>query len=346
MEATKRTKLLIGLISLASIAVLAGTISDFKFQSDSFMNKGPQTKFVQRLDDELVIREIASSEKIKINIIHFPVNDKNKALINGKWNIFKYTYNFDKGEKRNDNVIFDLVGNAKVMIQNDSNQIFSITKLENNTIRLVKQIDDNDYEVLDAQKIIADEKEEPKKKEIVEISNQEKTDNAKTFAAYYTLEKAQNPVTNKIFNNTKVRGEIDIDESLENSEVLELTAEIEGLEPLKLYNIDAGEAHIFNADYYGTQISGRYSKEDDAIKVRFFTGPLAGLILEYVSHNKFEENRVADEENRVEQQELFRGEKVFDRTKGEMVDMEQVEELSPAEMEDKVATNGFDFSQE
>lgn len=308
----KLQKPLLMIAALASMALLAKGYVDAGFMSNSFMNDS-EIKMVKRLDESHV-RYVASYDQNRREKLDFPVNSANMNAINKMWKITAYTYNFGQPEEMNRNLVFELVGNGRVMIAGDEELIYDVVRFENGSIRLIKEVDGG-HEIIDAmleQKSvsaasIAVEKEESEARGVLGLSIAEDMD----------------LVLTKVENVAK-RDQIE-------SADLSITAEgkivyfsVNGV------NVEAEEIKvggIFNGDFGGENVSGRISNDGskDKFTVRFFTGSLQGTVL-HLENSQTAEVSAVEVVEQVEQ-------KVEDR-----------KEVSQEEMDMNVMDNGFDFS--
>lgn len=333
-----------------------GIKGDLNFHSDLFMKE----KISSSMDSSL--RDVASKDGEKVTLLYFPLSNENYSRISGKWLIYNFIDANDKDEKVNTTVNLELVGNSRIIIDGDSQLEFRISYLSSlDRIAMVRKVDGG-YEILEAEKI--KEEAEVKKETIAKESNSSSSPKGvKMIEGELILERATNPAkSQKIYAGELVRGSMNVsDNSINNFEavIYEENGSFQTIEfPFAQIN-DGGQFEIDVAGFQSQAIFTNNGK--DAFRVRFATGPQAGLLLNFITEDKWYENREAEysnegeersrEENRlvvtklnVEQANIVN--ERSDRAFMESQDISEAtqEDISPEEMAERLKASSFNFS--
>jgi len=362
-------RLFVSAIVVTSVVVIAGTIKDMSFHSKSFMAGSEPDQITHNRLDDTYEREVASSNKVRIPVIYFPLNDANQLRINGSWLLTRFLDQNEREESLDIKVSFELIGNSLIKVNNEDEQIFSITFLSSyNTIGLVKAVDDG-FEILEARKIPDDPIEAI---EVVEAVVKKEVKVKGLIAddiQYLSLKTVLHPKKSKqILKGESVEGSLKkLHDSIENFSVIIYLKNNEELRldiPFTKIN-DGGQ---FNEDGPDGPTSGVITNNGKKghYRVRFVTGPLAGAFLNFIPQDEYEEDIY--EEDSYSEEDPYEVELRSQRA-SEMVEQKlneqsaatnsreminetfegelnfSSEEVSPEEMALKIKESGFDFSQ-
>ncbi len=291
----------LSLISMSTFIIVSGYIHDQNFHSTSFVTETTSSVIYgnksRRLDDNSN-RDVASGNTEKLSIIYFPVDELNKSIIRGNWNIFNYISVDDIEEKMDVKVKMRLIGNSTVIIDEDQDQIFRISFMPtNNMIALVKKMEEG-FEIIEAEKII--EKKVIKKKlnkikKVKTVTKESKGPNTKKGIRLYdadlVLENVLFPKKSReILRGDSIRGSL----SLLDGEIQSLEVEV---------NYEDGESDYLEIPFADINDGGQFQVETDegivsgiitnngkkSYRVRVATGKMKGAILNFVIEGYEEE---------------------------------------------------------
>ncbi|OFZ14177.1 MAG: hypothetical protein A2X86_04815 [Bdellovibrionales bacterium GWA2_49_15] len=361
---------LLWLLPLCSAYVAWGMVNDLDFHSRHFMQSNKPLTISKRIDDS--VRQVASGHKKEPAIRYMPLNPQNYSKITGTWQIYNFINTRDEDEAVDIKVKLELIGNGQIKLDNDEQQIFWISFYsEQETIAIFKKLR-NGFEILEARKIhegkvtVAAVKSEDQQ----QASPQEKKGLILNDVEL-VLEKALLPsVTNVILEGDAVSGKATIREGV--LQYVDVRVSANG----QSYSIEIPFAEIndggqFTADLEGQSVSGILTNNgQNAFRIRFATGPMAGAILNFITQGEFEKQQdlrenapqpqatenVADDRvdnaqemvrAKVEEQERAAEERESQNTKIEAApaqpDEVTTETVTPEEMAEKIQASGFDF---
>lgn len=288
MKSFNTTKTIVAFFSLSAI-VLGSTYRDLQFMKPTFMNDS-EIKLSKRLDD--AERSIASFEKSPATL-WFPLNNDNRGAVNGAWNVYRFVDVNDNVESMNSKINFELVGNGKVMLNRDENQVFNISFMTASTIALWKKVDGG-FEILEAKRVNAKRNsfvrsaanaitEEVERKELVLAGAL----NAKLF--------------NGILDGDSVEGSL----VMEGDQVSDFKVTIfkgtekEMTESFFLADIQSGV--LTTAGHGDEDIHGLvHADKDGSFKITINSGKLAGTIFNFKSELNVVE--ISEDERRVREE--------------------------------------------
>ncbi|MEK6625083.1 MAG: hypothetical protein AABY86_08950 [Bdellovibrionota bacterium] len=375
MAKAKKNQLrsLLWLLPLCSAYVAWGMVNDLNFHSRQFMTGQKPLTLAKRIDDST--RQVASGHKKEPAIRYMPLNSENYGKITGTWQVYNFINTRDEDEAVDIRVKLELIGNGKVELDNDEQQIFWISFYsEQETIAIFKKLK-NGFEILEAKKVhagkanttIAAVKPEAKQKQ--KTPEQQDKKGLILSDVELVLEKALLPsVTNVILEGDAVLGKATIREGV--LQYVDVRVSANG----QTYSIEIPFAEIndggqFTADLEGQSVSGILTNNgQSAFRIRFATGPMAGAILSFITQSEFErlqdlrenteqptapENVVEDRMDnaqdlvrvKMEEQERAAEERESQNTKVETAPIEEAttETVTPEEMAEKIQASGFDF---
>ncbi len=327
-------------------------VGDAKFNETASFMKDPtdlRIKFEKRLDDSLE-RDVASFRIAAPKIIDLAKNSTNEERINGKWMVTKYTSSFGAGEILNIKTDFYLVADSRVMIGGNKDQVFSVTALTiDNEIRLVKKLENGDYEILEAYKV--DEKKAVAK--VVEEtigSNKDDSNTSEEMVELIVLGAHDSSRTDAVFGKDTVNGSL-----RKNGNTIEDLVISANNTSFSINNAELEAGDIFNTEVNGEMISGRLDSNGGEGKYRltFFSGPLTGLVFEMSTEDaliKQEENHLEAEaalEDRGVDTKEFQDVPVVGRVSSveQFLHQDEVieEKMEKEEMDERVRESGYAF---
>lgn len=294
-----------------SLIAVAETYYDQKFYTASFIDQVQEVNF--KLPSKAENRIVASKEK-KLPIVQEVTLD-NASLIDGDWKITKVindlgdvTYDSEKDFSKDAVVVeMKLISISTVRIDNDLEQTFKVSYLtENGTIALFKEFGEG-YEIVQAIRYNKPVKKEVKKAVTAseETSQKEVTPGQKFHIdEALTLLSAIDPKKTR----SALRGNLVQGNAYLNNGELILEGVAIHLETPQQTEMVSTEVRLkghgaFNDDNGIAGVVTNVTKNE--IKVRFSTGPLAGVMLNFVTDQKkseIEEKFGASfRENRVEE---------------------------------------------
>ncbi len=337
-------KAIIAILSLSTI-VIAGTIKDMNTHSKKL------TVAQVEADSLLAERSVASLEVSKVAQINLPVSAENIKKINSSWEVVRIVdadqlVAFDKNQNPDDakksiKIKMELVGNGVVRLNNDDQQVYHISILnEVGTIALFKKLG-NGFEIIEAKKV----QEVVVKKEL--IVNEE---------VELVLERALNQSkSSKVLVGESVSGRVSLSNKIINSLSVELKNENGESQSIEIDTADLMDGGTFKAEVNGEEVSGViFNNGKDGYRMSFVTGPLAGAMLNFVTQDQFDKIQESEEEaNRNAVQKDFYGEAV-EASQNQALEerkvvannpenYEAVKVLSTEEVKQTAQENGFAF---
>jgi|GEM_PF-6537693 len=373
-------KVLAALLGLGSLVVFAGTLSDLRLHSDSFMDavKIEVPTETGRIETQ---RFVASSEKSDLPAVQYlPFNSTSEELINGKWEIRRITQAdetviYDKTgayEDRNGSFVVDflLVATSEVMVDNDYNQVFKISLITGyDTIALFKVMEDG-YEILEAKRLPETQVQTVAKSASTKDKKEETNTGLRLDGdVELKLERAHLPSkTSELLKGQSVRGYV----SLIDGNIESLSAAIYYDERLEAIEIDIPFAEINDGGMFATFIGNESvhgiitNNGEGVFRVRFATGPLQGAMLnfatdekmmqiqdeqyermaEYEAGQRFRENNYPDNNTEVYDQGVVEQEQLHYEN-ARIVEEDQYarnnQNIDKAQMDERVEESGYSF---
>lgn len=368
MKTWSKTKMVIGLAGLASLAVVANVTFERSLYSDAFMIDHGQAVVSRRLDDSFARVVASESRAEKIAVKYLELNEENKAKINGAWEIMrgfedindKVQEFYNKFESRTSAVVkvdVELAAGGVYVRGEEFENFFYISDLTDaGTLSVVRKLGDRHYEVLEARRIV-----EVRRPEVVAKREQviEKEQPARDYKKGVELQKDLELVIERalvpdlskdVITGDMVSGNL----SLSNGNIEALSASVRGVDGVER-NIDISYAEIkdggqFQVDYMGEMVHGIITNNgEDAFRVRFATGPLQGAMLNFMSYEQLDIMREREEEARFKAEEEAVMKEIEQPESNQAVAAPPAVEEAPMQMEDTVTIfeqAGFDFGQE
>lgn len=368
MKTWSKTKMVIGLAGLASLAVVANVTFERSLYSDAFMIDHGQAVVSRRLDDSFARVVASESRAEKIAVKYLELNEENKAKINGAWEIMrgfedindKVQEFYNKFESRTSAVVkvdVELAAGGVYVRGEEFENFFYISDLTDaGTLSVVRKLGDRHYEVLEARRIVEVRRPEvvAKREQVIE-KEQPVRDYKKGVELQKDLElvieRALVPDLSKdVITGDMVSGNL----SLSNGNIEALSASVRGVDGVER-NIDISYAEIkdggqFQVDYMGEMVHGIITNNgEDAFRVRFATGPLQGAMLNFMSYEQLDIMREREEEARFKAEEEAAMKEIEQPESNQAVAAPPAVEEAPMQMEDTVTIfeqAGFDFGQE
>ncbi len=282
MKTLKSTVL--ALFALGSLTVMSyAALLDFREINQSLNNEvSPYSS------DEL--RKIASSEH-RYSVLYFPLNNENYGRISGKWHIYNFIDNEDTDHKIDRFVNFELVGNSRIKVASDSDQIFRVSYItDHNTIAIFKKVGDG-FEILEAIKI-----SDKNKKLKTSDSNPRHADFSLDDTAHakginleddvdLILERAFNPnISKNIFVGDLISGSLSLVSGKISGLRVVLAKGLNEEQSIDIEHADIKDGGVFEVENDSETISGIISNFGQGVyRVRFATGPMKGAMLNFVT---------------------------------------------------------------
>jgi hypothetical protein len=347
----------IAFVVMSLAGLFFGIKGDLSFHSAGFMNEKIS------MSSEASLRDVASQEGEKVSILYFPLSDENYARISGDWLIYNYINRHDQDEKVNSKVSLELVGNSKVIIDGDSGLEFRISYLSNkDRIALVRKVEGG-YEILEAEKI--------KEKAVVAENSKEESKAAgpkgiNMIEGELILEKATNPIkSQKIYAGELVRGSMNIADNAINNFEATIYEENGSFNTIEFSFAQVNDGGQFEVEVSGITSQAIFTNNGkDAFRIRFATGPHAGLLLNFISEDKWYESREAEFEKEKESDEkepsenrlvvsklnVEQADVVNQRSDRAFIESQDIsettqEDISPEEMAERLKGSSFNFSE-
>lgn len=295
MKSLFTKKFLVGFLSIGTV-VVASTMRDVKSPL------GKEVLSQNNTSDEQIESErgLASVEGVKVAQMYLPVVEQNIKKINGEWDVTKLTGSnhvsaFNKFQniedtKKSLKIKLELVGNGIVRVDGDNQLIYRVSILTDfGTIAIYKKVGDS-FEIIEA------------KRNLSGIENQLKTADEEMD---FVLERAFNQTKgNKVLTGQSISGHLSIKAnlitglsvSLHNDDGIDQNLEIDSSEIM-----DGG---AFKYELNGEEISGVvFNNGQEGYRVSFVTGPLSGVMLNFVTNNQLEKIQETEQEIAKEEKE-------------------------------------------
>jgi hypothetical protein len=296
MKALNKKNLLAMTLLTVSGVILASSYSDLMIQSDSFMSE-VQVEEIKRLDD-VAQRYVASESSVKLpNIINCPVDkdsfSRMKQDIEGKWTLNKYKYlanNQMDEEQIYRTVKLDLLENCDVMVNEDTEQVFSISLLTEAKTMAIFKLFNEGYEVLELKKIKEQSEKSLVTKEKVSVAQKEEVAKEKKdeqFEANLVLESANTP--DGYLKSNLVRGTFEVFEGYLN---IDATVNFDTNKERVISIQDAevnGGTFVVGDEQNPTVGIITANGNKSSYTVRFSTGEYKGIILNFTTEEKLDE---------------------------------------------------------
>jgi len=304
-------KLTLAALFSGSFLVFGGIYQTMKVSDVSYMGE-TEVKFAKRFDESQE-RVLASAERELKAIQYLPVNEKNKSIINGKWQIIRIED--EKGEEvykssKADNKIIvdlDLVRTSQIMINDKVDYMFDLSFLHESgkTIALFRSFGKG-YEIIEARRY----------KEDKYIQNVTDVDSSETFnklekknvvreseatSEPLTLERAMIPsLGNKLLiGEDYVTGDVTVGANSIQGLSFEVRNEKGEAKSIVIGDIELEAGGSFLTEVEGVESRGIVTNNGkDAFRIRFATGPLKGALLNFVTDDELE--RIQEEREEVE----------------------------------------------
>jgi hypothetical protein len=304
-------KLTLAALFSGSFLVFGGIYQTMKVSDVSYMEEA-EVKFTKRFDESQE-RVLASAERELKAIQYLPVNEKNKSIINGKWQIIRIED--EKGEEvykssKADNKIIvdlDLVRTSQIMINDKVDYMFDLSFLHESgkTIALFRSFG-RGYEIIEARRY----------KEDKYIQNVTDVDSSETFKKLekknvvreseatsepLTLERAMIPsLGNKLLiGENYVTGDVTVGANSIQGLSFEVRNEKGEAKSIVIGDIELEAGGSFLTEVEGVESRGIVTNNGkDAFRIRFATGPLKGALLNFVTDDELE--RIQEEREEVE----------------------------------------------
>ncbi|WP_372652563.1 hypothetical protein [Halobacteriovorax sp.] len=334
MKSLLTLKTLTGFLTASSVLVGVKAVRDANFNSNEFMNKNT-VQVVKRLDDQKVVRHVASESAKRPAVQYLPLNKLNSSIIDGEWEIRRIqdensnvVFNANESENKVE-MDFELVGTSLVKVGEEEPMVLRVSYLDESgrTIALFRQYGKG-YEIIEAVKKI----------EVQEVARVERFEETEEVSEENTtgvvIERVQDLMLERALHPTKdpnvLRGE-----SIVSGNIVVSTGRIEEFnvvvgigknyeQPLSFINspeIKAGGQ--FSGETNSGEVTGIITNNGkDGYRIRFATGPLQGAMLNFVTAEKM------DELNRIEEEAAYAKEEMRDLTSDKI---EVVEEQNDAE---------------
>lgn len=295
----KKNLLALSLLTVSGV-ILASSYSDFMMQSNAFMSE-VQVEEVKRLDD-VAERYVASESSITLpNVINCPVNrelfNNMKKDIEGKWTLNKYKYlahNQMDEENIYRTVKLNLLETCEVMVNEDPEQVFSISLLTEAKTMAVFKLFNEGYEVLELKKLKEEvvQKVEEVQQEEKEVAQEKKEEN---FEASLVLESANTP--DGYLKSNLVRGTFEVFEGYLNIDAI---VNFDTNKERAIVVADAevkGGTFVFGDEENPTVGIITANGNKSSYTVRFSTGMYKGIVLNFTTEEKLDKMIRAVEES-------------------------------------------------
>jgi hypothetical protein len=350
------------LSSITAFVVLAGMVKDYQQNNPQAFMKDQEIFFVKRLDYTMK-REVASNlkeslkDKNKIALEYLPLNAENAAIINGAWKIYNRIDELDVSTELDKNVNLELIGNSKVLINNNQKIQYRISRLVSDLgvyrMALIN-VNNKGIEILELVKL---EVEQVKitLTEVKELSSnvEEEAVSKQQFPDMeLVLDKALNPDKSKdVMSDDKIEGHL----SLRNGNLEQLSVVLnKGTDKAEILEFDLAKINDggqFEADLGDELVTGIISYNgDNALRVRIITGKLSGTMLNFLTEDQIEVNKqqISDAEKTYEQEIAVEAQTQLEDERKEVAsqtDAEIKENKTEQEVkqEKEVEKSGFEF---
>ena len=327
------------MLSLGSV-VLAGTIKDINSRT---VNRARALEELAPVERSLA-SDINGAQRVAVQ----RVDMSQSHLINGTWEITRIVgadgiVTFDKNNnpedaKKSNKIPMNLVDTSTIRLNNDAGLEYKISLLtEFGTIAIFKPMG-NGYEILELKKI-------QKKQEQVVVNEGE---------VELVLERALNQSKSpKVLMGSDIEGSMTLTKtSIEglSAQLTNANGEVQSIEIASAQLMDGGS---FKADVDGDEVAGVvFNNGKDGYRLSFVTGPLAGAMLNFVTHSelaKMEEKEADNNDSYFEKEEqiqaVAQAEVLEERrdVASDVENMEPVRIMSADEVQQTAETQGFNF---
>lgn len=322
MKSLLTLKTLSGFLTVSSVLIGIKAVNDANFNSNEFMDEA-QVQIVKRLDDQQVVRHVASESAARPAVQYLPLNGSNSQIIDGEWEIRRIQNEnnevvFEAGrDEEIDNMEFKLIGTSLVRVGAEEPMALRISYLDESgrTIALFRQFGKG-YEIIEAVKskkvitnelINASEVSEVTSKEVEEEENN--TGVIVEGVQDLVLERALHPTKdpNILRGEEVITGTVVV--SSEKIEEFNVVVGIGKNYEMPLAFIDGGEIKAggqFSAQTEAGEVTGLITNNGkDGYRIRFATGPLQGAMLNFVTEEKLEQMNEQEEEAEYAKQEAL-----------------------------------------
>ncbi|OUR92897.1 hypothetical protein A9Q84_20510 [Halobacteriovorax marinus] len=317
MKSLLTLKTLTGFLTVGSVIVGVKAVNDANFNSNEFMNEA-QVQVVKRLDDQQVVRHVASAAAARPAVQYLPLNTINSQIIDGEWEIRRIQDEnnevvFEVGrDEEIDNMEFKLIGTSLVKIGDEEPMDFRISYLDESgkTIALFRQFGKG-YEIIEAvrrNKVEVNQvANDSEISEVVEEEVQSSTGVVVEGVQDLILERALHPTKdpNILRGEEIITGTVVV--SSEKIEEFDVVIGIGKNYEMPLAFIDGGEIKAggqFSAQTEAGEVTGLITNNGkDGYRIRFATGPLQGAVLNFVTEEKLEQMNEQEEEAQLAKEE-------------------------------------------
>jgi hypothetical protein len=321
MKSLLTLKTLTGFLTVGSVLVGVKAVKDANFNSNEFMNEA-QVQVVKRLDDQQVVRHVASESVARPAVQYLPLNDSNSKSIDGEWEIRRIQNEnnevvFEAGrDEEIDNMEFKLIGTSLVRVGVEEPMTLRISYLDESgkTIALFRQFGKG-YEIIEAvRRNTVVPNEVARTTEVAQENIEESVEENNTGVI---VEGVQDLILERALHPTKdpniLRGEEVITGTVVvSSEKIEEFNVVIGIGKnyeMPLAFIDGGEIKAggqFAAQTEAGEVTGLITNNGkDGYRIRFATGPLQGAMLNFVTEEKLEQMNEQEEEAQLAKQEAL-----------------------------------------
>jgi hypothetical protein len=302
-------KLTMAALFSGSFLVFGGIYQSMKVSDTSYMQES-EVKFVKRLDESQE-RVVASAERELKAIQYLPVNERNNALINGKWQVIRIEdekgEEIYKSEPSKDKIVvdLDLVSTSQIMINKKNDYLFDLSFLHESgkTIALFRSFGKG-YEIIEARRV----KEEKYIQAVTEISNNKNFKKLEEKNVIRESEASSTPLTLERAMVPSLGNKLMIGEEFVSGDVTIASDSIQGLafevrnEKGESKSYVLGDIELEAGGSFVTEIDGAETRGivtnngKDAFRIRFATGPLKGSLLNFVTDDELERIQMEREE--------------------------------------------------
>ena len=316
MKSLLTLKTLTGFLTAGTMVVGIKAVQDTNFNSNDFMNQ-TKVESIQRLDDQSVVRYVASTTAARPAVQYLPKNEINSLMIDGEWEVRRIQ------NEKNEVVFeaqdsqdylpmeFSLIGTSLVRVGTEEEMDFRVSYLDESgrTIAIFRQFGKG-YEILEAVRIVKNEVEVTTNEKSVELVENKEDKNTTGVV----IEDVQDLVLERVLHPTKdpnilvgnvVSGSVVLD-----SEMIEELSVVVGVGKNYEQQLSfIGGAEIkaggqFSAETNDGEVTGIITNNGkDGYRIRFATGPLQGAMLNFVTEEKFEAMAEQEEEARIAREE-------------------------------------------
>lgn len=329
------------------------------------------------------IRTVASKENT-YSVLYFPLNDKNYERIKGKWQIYNFIDNEDIDHKINKVVDFELIGNGRIKVDNDNEQIFRLSFLtDQNTIAIFKKVGEG-FEILEAVKLTGIKPSLNKGLSSTNGNNElgSYSDDIPPKGVNLeqdvdlVLERGFNPnISKNIFVGDSISGTLSIVSGQISGLRVVIAKGLREEQSIDIEHADIKDGGVFEVDSDSEMTSGIISNFGQGIyRVRFATGPMKGAMLNFVTQEEMDRlqeikpvnapnpeerslevgdnSQKTSEEYASERKAISQNTQTMETPSSNSNEIENnvdeaqpVEEISKEQMDENLSQSGFDFNQ-